>query len=432
LHATSHDTRNPVSGPPTRGRVVSARTRPNGSRRESTAPPALRRPPLRREVSPYAYAGVRCWWSADRWLTHVTRVYRRSYLIVRPRLVATSGGGVSLATVLAVAATQAADADHRTGRGSRPAVARMMIAAGRGERTVQRAREFLRLTGLATEIEAGRRRSYTERIASWARGDTARGWTAGYALHPSPTYPDDLIPVDNSPRIIAGQQGYGTPPRSGISTPTRSVEKRVSTTDTTQAPPAGGEDGAPRRASTTPAAPSGAGGDLRAPATALMLAWRGEPDCPGWAKRFGAHRWAGALSAPAAAGWTARDLTQLLTDLTGVGHHILREPHRPIGYLLALLAHVDLAERPTALIDAHAAADRAQRAERTAAQHAARTEADRARRTAIEALTGPGRAAAHHIAATAVALAAQHRRERQRVQLLAPAEQQVNRRRRDD
>jgi len=97
-------------------------------------------------------------------------VYRRSYLIVRPRLVATSGGGVSLATVLAVAASQAVDADHRTGRGSRPAVARMMVAAGRGERTVQRAREFLRLTGLATEIEPGRRRSYTERIASWERG----------------------------------------------------------------------------------------------------------------------------------------------------------------------------------------------------------------------------------------------------------------------
>jgi len=148
-------------------------------------------------------------------------------------------------------------------------------------------------------------------------------------------------------------------------------------------------------------------------------------------RRFGAHRWAGALSAPAAAGWTARDLTQLLTDLTGVGHHILREPHRPIGYLLALLTRIDLAERPTALIDAAAAADRAQRAERAAAQHAARTEADRARRTAIEALTGPGRAAAHHVTATTVALAAQHRREQQRVQRLAPAEQQVNRRRRD-
>jgi len=97
----------------------------------------------------------------------------------------------------------------------------------------------------------------------------------------------------------------------------------------------------------------------------------------------------------------------------------------------ALLAHVDLAERPTALIDAAAAADRAQRAVRAAAQHAARTDADRARRTAIQALTGPGRAAAHHVTATAATTAAQHRSERQRVQRLAPAEQQVNRRRRD-
>jgi len=45
--------------------------------------------------------------------------------------------------------------------------------------------------------------------------------------------------------------------------------------------------------------------------------------------------------------------------------------------------------------------------------------------------TGPGRAAAHHVTATAATTAAQHRSERQRVQRLAPAEQQVTHRRRD-
>jgi hypothetical protein len=394
----------------------------------------LRRPLARASVEPVSWSALPCWWSGERWLGHVAAVYRRAYLLTRPQLVASTGGGVSLRAVLAVATAHARAADHPTGRCSRPLLgvsggaAGITAATGLGQRTVTRARTFLRLVGLATEVAPGRHRSFTERLASWERGDTARGWTADYALHPSTRYPD---PVDNSPRIIAAQHRYGTPPRSGISTPTRSVGKRVSTTDTTPTPPAGGEDGAPRRASTTPAAPSGAPGDLRAPGTALMLAWRTEPDCPGWARRFGAHRWAGALSAPAAAGWTARDLTQLLTDLTGVGHHILREPHRPIGYLLALLTRIDLAERPTALIDAHAAADRAQRAEQAAAQHTARTEADRARRTAIAALTGPGRAAAQHVAATTATTAAQHRREQHRVQRLAPAHQQANRRRQD-
>jgi len=393
LLATSHDTRNPVSGTPPRGRVVSARTRP-GSRRESTAAPVLRRPPLRREVGPYAYAGVRCWWSAERWLTHVARVYRRSYLIVRPRLVATSGGGVSLATVLAVAASQAVDADHRTGRGSRPAVARMMIAAGRGERTVQRAREFLRLTGLATEIEAGRHRSYTERIASWERGDPARGWTAGYALHPSPTYPDDLIPVDNSARVIAGQIVRGTPPRSGSSSPERSDREVLTSSDNrSTAPAAREEDGAPRRASTTADTRDGSA-VTRTPATALMLAWRASGHCPRWARRYGAHRWSGALSAVAAAGWTARDLDQLLTDLTSRGHQVLGEPRRPISYLCHLLDLVDTAEPPTAVLDAQDAEDRAARRTRTATQLAARETGAAARETAAAALGGEGHRAA--------------------------------------
>jgi len=389
--------------PPVRHRTTPTRP-PN--RRDPTAPVALRRPPLRREVSPYAYAGIPCWWSAERWITHVARVYQRSYLLLRHRLVASSGGGISLPTVLAYAAAQAAAADHHTGRGSRPSITTMATTAARGRRTIQRARLFLRLAGLATEIQPGRTRTYPERINSWERGDKARGWTAVYALHPSPTYPD---PVDNSHIIRAGHTPDGTPPRSGSLSPSASAEKRVSTRDTNQNPPAGDEDGAPRRASSTRGWPGGGPGHTRAPGTALMLDWRTDPGCPGWARAYAAHRWAGSLTGAVEAGWTARDLTQMLTDLTNTGHHILTRPRRPISYLLALLTKIDLHEPPTLTRDLHDAAHQAERAEQATQRSIERAQSDQARQTAITALTGPGRALAHQIAATTAAVAAQRR-----------------------
>ncbi len=385
-----------------------APTRPP-NRRDATTPVAFR-PPLRREVSPYAYASIPCWWSAERWMDHVARVYQRSYLLLRPRLVASSGGGISLPTVLAYAAAQAAAADHHTGRGSRPSITSMATTAARGRRTIQRARLFLRLAGLATEIQPGRTRTYTERISSWERGDRSRGWTAVYALHPSPTYPD---PVDN-PRIIRpGHTPDGTPPRSGSLSPSASAEERVSTRNNPQDPPTGDEDGAPHRTPTTQGCPDLVVSGTRTPGTALMLAWRTDPACPGWAKAYAAHRWAGALTAAAEAGWTARDLTQVLIDLTNTGHHILTRPRRPISYLLALLNKVDLNEPPTLTRDLHDAAHQAERAEQATERAVEQAESDRARQTAIAALTGPGRALAHQAAASVLAGAAQRRAEQQ-------------------
>jgi len=410
---------------PVRHRTAPTPTRPP-NRRDPTAPVALRSP-LRREVSPYAYAGLPCWWSAERWMDHVARVYQRSYLILRPRLVASSGGGISLPTVLAYAAAQAAAADHHTGRSSRPSIAGMATTAARGRRTIQRARLFLRLAGLATEIQPGRTRTYPERINSWERGDKARGWSAVYALHPSPTYPD---PVDNSRIIRAGQTPDGTPPRSGYLPPSASAEKRVSTETNPKRPPAGDEDGAPRRASTTTGCFGGGTDGTRAPGTALMLAWRTDPACPGWARAYAAHRWAGALTGAVEAGWTARDLTQMLTDLTNTGHHILTRPRRPISYLLALLTKIDLHEPPTLTRDLHAAAHRAARAEQAAQRSTERAQSDQARQTAIAALTGPGRALALDIAATTATTAAQRRAELRQSEYEARAELVARRRRR--
>jgi len=405
--------------PPVRHRT--APTRPP-NRRDATTPVAFR-PPLRREVSPYAYASIPCWWSAERWITHVARVYQRSYLLLRPRLVASSGGGISLPTVLAYAAAQAAAADHRTGRSSRPSITSMATTAARGRRTIQRARLFLRLAGLATEIQPGRTRTYPERINSWHRGDKARGWTAVYALHPSPTYPD---PVDNSRIIRPGQTPDGTPPRSGSLFPSASAAKRVSTKDNNQEPPTGDEDGAPHHAPTRAGCFGGGADGTRAPGTVLMLAWRTDPSCPGWARAYGAHRWAGALTTVAEAGWTARDLTQMLTDLTNTGHHILTRPRRPISYLLALLTKIDLHEPPTLTRDLH---DAAHQAEQAAQRSIERAQSDQARQTAIAALTGPGRALAHKIAATASVGAAMRHADRQSKERQAVADLVAHRRR---
>lgn len=417
LAALSQGTSNPESGPYTRAggsRVASSTTRPP-SRRDSSSPTAaalLRRPLARASVEPACWSTLPCWWSAERWLVHVAAVYRRVYLLTRPQLVASTGGGVSLAAVLAVATAHAQVADHRTGRSSRPLLGvskgptGLTAATGLGQRTITRARTWLRLTGLATQVQAGRHRTFTERIASWERGDKARGWTADYALHPSTRYPD---PVDNPGRIIAGHTLRGTPPRGGSSSPTRSVGKVVtSTTHRSTTPAARDEDGAARRDSTTTAAQGGAGAP-QGPGTALMLAWRASQGCPRWARRFGAHRWAGALTAVAAAGWTARDLDQLLTDTAACGRPVLTDPRRPISYLCHLLGLVDIAERPTALLDAHAAADIAHRHTRTQAQLQARDTTTAARTAAVAALDGPGRAAALAAAQATAATAARRR-----------------------
>jgi len=360
------------------------------------------------------YARVPCWWSAERWITHVERVYTRHYLLMRHHLVATTGGGISLRAVLAVAAAHAQAADYTTGRNSWPLLGKtggergITATTGLGERTITRARTFLRLVGLATEIQQGRHRTLLERLDSADRGDTARGWTAVYALHHTTTHP-----VDNPVCITPGHTPDGTPPRSGLFPPSASAEKRVSTETDPKKPPTGDEDGAPRRASTTTGCCGGGTDGTRAPGTALMLAWRTDPACPGWARAYGAHRWAGALTGAVEAGWTARDLTQMLTDLTNTGHHILTRPRRPISYLLALLTKIDIHEPPTLTRDLYDAAHQAARTEQAAQRAIERAENDQTRRTAIVALTGPGRALAHQVLATTSRGSAERRAERQ-------------------
>jgi len=357
-------------------RVAEQRQRPRrgpaGSRppqRRDAGHPLVSRPPLRRPVPTGMYARVPCWWSRQRWLEHVERVYRRHYLLLRPRLVAVSGGGISLRAVLAAAAAHAAAADFGTGRDSRPmrgdtgGQRGLTAATGLGARTITRARTFLRLAGLATEVQPGRHRTLPERLASWERGDTARGWTAVYALHHTSTHP-----VDNLGNIGVGHPPDGTPPRSG-SLPSTSFEERVVTTDTRH------EDrGAPRPASTNKgrrrrrrAVPDPRG-------VLLATRWCQHPDSPPWARYKTPTTWAALLALPAAHGWTVRDLHRLLDDHTSRGHRLLTTPNNPVAYLSWLLNQTDLTNRPCAMDDAYTAYEAELAAQRQAAapaQHAA-------------------------------------------------------------
>jgi len=347
------------------------------------------RPLLRRPVSSGAYARVPCWWSAQRWLEHVERVYRRHYLLVRHQLVATTGGGISLPAVLAVAAAHAAAADFTTGRNSWPLLGQtgadrgMTAATGRGERTISRARTFLRLVGLATEVQAGRQRTLLERLDSAERGDKSRGWTAVYALHHTSTHP-----VDNPVRIAAGQSPDGTPPRSGL-VASSSLEGRVVSTRAEH--PSGSADGAPRRTSTRGGVREGAG-DPGGVGLALSKALRAHPECPGWIRRYSPHAYTAALTRWAQAGWTARDLIQHLDDVATTGFRVYDTPRNPVKYLLALLHRGDIGERPTLWRDAHAAAETAAAAQRIAATPAQLAAAATAREVGRAALDGAGRA----------------------------------------
>ena len=371
-------------------RVAEQRQRPRrgpaGSRppqRRDAGHPLVARPPLRRPVPLGVYAPVPCWWSRRRWLEHVERVYRWHYLLLRPALVAVSGGGISLRAVLAVAGAHAAAADFGTGRDSRPKLGDtrgergLTAATGLGARTITRARTFLRLTGLATEVQPGRHRTLTERLDSWERGDTARGWTAVYALHHTTTHP-----VDNLGSIGAGQTPDGTPPRSGSLPPSSLEEKMVTTGAETE------DQGAARPASTN----TGRRGRRRTVADArgvvLAIRWCQDPDSPHWARYKTPTTWAALLALPAAHGWTVRDLHRLLADHTANGKRLLTHPHNPIAYLSWLLNQTDLTNRPCAREEVYAAYEADLAAQRRAAAPAQRAAAAAARDAARAALHG--------------------------------------------
>jgi len=351
-----------------------------------------------------AYAGIPCWNGRTGWLTHAATVFRTHYPTVRRE-----GDELSLKAFLAVGAAMSTPGriDPATGRDARQAVATIAMRAGFSESVVQRARRYLGVLGLGTEVLRGRQRTRDERMASWRVGDKARGWASVWALHPRRPQPGDP-PVDSHPQVIALIQQTGTPSGNGPVGTSPSVRNLVSSRQ--QSRPAGNEDGAPRRATTRRGwkpgrtAPDG-------PGLALAKRWRAQPNCPGWARRFSAETWSRPLAAYAAHGWTERDLTQALNDVAAMGIRIYDDPRRPIPYLLMLLRRSNIEERPTIRLDAQAAEELAEARQRAAQAPQRRVEHHQARGSAIAALNGPARAQVLAIAAGA-AQRAQRRRQR--------------------
>jgi hypothetical protein len=319
------------------------------------------------ELEDNAYAGVPCWSGGPTRWAHVTvaAAYDRRYMQIRPQM---TSGGIAKQTLVLIAAAFARTADIATGRNARPTNEQLQRATGFTARTIQRARECLRLLGVATEVLRGRQRTYIERMASWRMGDRHRGWASVWVLH------DDAQLARVIPTVSPHLE------RSLVTTATSPGEQLVTTH--------GRHKGARHSGATRRQAPDTEGRRLAA-------AWRADPHAPPWARRFTPASWAAMLAAPAAAGWTPRDLNQLITDWLGMGRRIPDSPARPIGLLGAILAWHgadNLADRPAALDIARETAELAAQQARITAQASDRAKHVRGREAGRGALQGGGHA----------------------------------------
>lgn len=321
------------------------------------------------EVPADAGAGIPCWSGGPgTWVSAtVATAYDRRYTEIRPHM---CSGGIARQTLLAIAAAMARTADTSTGRNCRASNAALATATGFPVRTVQRARECLRLLGVATEVLRGRQRTLGERMASWRMGDRHRGWASVWALHDDPQI--TVVIHSLSPHLERSPLNYEGSPSVGRTT-TRGHASRAR------------QGAAARRPSI----------DERG--LALIRRWRQADRTPRWAYRFSEAAWAAMLAAPAAAGWTPADLNAVVTDWLAA-RPIPDNPRRPIALLGTILKrHTDanpLTARPTAHDEARRAAEAAAHAEHLAQQAADHHNHLQARRAAVAALAGSGRAAA--------------------------------------
>lgn len=314
-------------------------------------------PPLRLPIPDGAHTGTAavCWWSRERWLTHVEALYDTHYRTLRAAGLIPS---VAKQTFMTVMDVMAADADYDTGRGCRTPVGdtradgtRTGLCAHtkRVRRTVQRAREIARHLHVVTEILPGRHRTLAERLESWKRGDKARGWCAVHTLHET-TRTD--LPVDNSTRPDLQVDQNVTPLRSGNFFFSISSKSVVTTATNMQG----------RRA---PRGPAMKRQGKRASAfdpKALLLASRcaAHPSMPSWVRRHGAKSWAAVLTKPAQHGWDVDDVIAAIDDYT-ISRRLLTNPANPFGYLAAILAGCDLTAPPAAHLKAQVAEEDARR-----------------------------------------------------------------------
>lgn len=370
---------------PTLRRRGVARTRPWVARlaeagcERGSAATAGQPPPIVLDLDTGVWAGVPCWTGrAERWVRFTVPIaYDLRYdAAVRPLF---GVNQVSRAAVLAVAAARAVYAEHATGRHCRPTNERLAADTGLSVRTVQRADAALRLLGVATEVLRGRQRTRTERLASWRVGDRGRGWASVWALHSDASLACAIKALSPHP------EGSLFIYRNSCSSLLTTASRRPS--------------GVGRRGATRRAGPDRGGGRLAA-------MWRADSQSPPWARRHSVHAWAGVLAAPAAAGWSSRDINSAIGDWAGVHGWLPETPHTAIGLLGAILRwHGDVTVRPAALDEAREAAELAAARARVTEQLANRDRTAAAQAVGQAALAGPGRAAALRAAADAAARA---------------------------
>lgn len=322
------------------------------------------------ELDADAYVGLPCWTGGPAQWAHITVAiaYDLRYPEIRERM---CNGGIARKSLIVIAAAMARYADWNTGRNCRPTNDQLVAATGFHERTIQRAHECLRLLGVATEVLRGRQRTYVERMASWRMGDRHRGWASVWVLHDNAHL--NRVIHHLSPHLERSQLTTKSPCfRSLITIRTGAQRAR--------------QHGATRRKPPD------------RPGRRLMAQWRRDPQAPPWVHRYTLGSWAAMLAAPAAACWTAHDLTALVQDWLGTGHWIAADPARPIALLGALLtwhtSHNELADRPAAMEQARDAQIEATEGARRIAAADAHREHLEGRLRGKRAAVGPGRAAA--------------------------------------
>lgn len=340
-----------------------------------------------------AHGGIALWRGAQQWVEIVVRcAYSTDYVRIRPILVQSSasstGGGVSLKSVLAVAGAMANAADYDTGRNSRLSVQSIALATGLGERTVQRARQALKLLRVATEVLRGRQRTKHERLASWRVGDRSRGWASVWALHPAK-------PVDRTRVVDAGSIKMAPHPRRGLFSSLNSRRELLNTKQPVE------KRAAPRPATTKRAI---AKRERERQGALLAARWLGDARTPRWARRHTSRGWAPVLRAAAEHGWTPDDLNTIV-DEWARANRVSPMPHTPMAFVRWLLNQQDLAFPPHLLVDIA----RAQDAEDRKRQARVR-EAERHHRNAAAALPdSAARATARAVVQQAAARARQRR-----------------------
>jgi hypothetical protein len=340
-----------------------------------------------------AHGGIALWRGAQQWVEVVVRcAYSADYLRIRPLLVTNSasstGGGVSLRSVLAVAGAMADAADYDSGRNSRLSVQSIVRATGLGERTVQRARQALKLLRVATEVLRGRQRTKHERFASWRVGDRSRGWASVWALHP-------VKPVDRTRVVDAGIVRMAPHPRRGLFSSPNSRRELLNTNEPVE------KRAAPRPSTTR----KGLIKRERDRQGALLAAkWLGNARTPHWARRHTSRGWAAALREAAEHGWTPADLNDVV-DEWARANRVTPMPHTPLAFVRWLLSQQDLAFPPHLLVDIARAQDEEDRQQQTRLR-----EAERSRRNAASASPdSTARKAAREVAVRAAEQARQRR-----------------------